>query len=76
MSARTVATMTTASGSSRLAALDVQELLGAEVGAEACLGDGVVAQRKASFVACTELQPWAMLANGPPCMKAGVPSSV
>ena len=23
-----------------------------------------------------ELQPWAMLANGPPWMKAGVPSSV
>ena len=27
-------------------------------------------------VASTELQPWAMLANGPPWMKAGVPSSV
>ncbi|EJW96351.1 hypothetical protein EVA_15543 [gut metagenome] len=27
-------------------------------------------------VAMTELQPWAMLAKGPPWMKAGVPSSV
>ena len=28
------------------------------------------------MVASTELQPWAMLAKGPPWMKAGVPSSV
>ena len=26
--------------------------------------------------AMTELQPWAMLAKGPPCTKAGLPSSV
>ena len=30
----------------------------------------------AIFVASTLLQPWAMLANGPPCMKAGVCSVV
>ena len=30
----------------------------------------------ASFVATTELQPWAMLPNGPQWMKAGPPSSV
>ena len=29
-----------------------------------------------SRVAMTELQPWAMLANGPPCTSAGEPSSV
>ena len=28
----------------------------------------------AARVAATELQPWAMLANGPPCTKAGTPS--
>ena len=28
----------------------------------------------AAFVATTELQPWAMLANGPPWTKAGLPS--
>ena len=28
------------------------------------------------MVAITELQPWAMLANGPPWMKAGLFSSV
>ena len=43
-SARTVATTTTAAGrQARHAALDVEELLRAEVGAEARLGDGVVA---------------------------------
>ena len=30
----------------------------------------------ASLVALTELQPCAMLANGPPCTSTGVPSSV
>ena len=32
-----------------IAALDVQELLGTQVGTEACLGDGVVGQRKAQL---------------------------
>ena len=32
--------------------------------------------RMESFVARTLLQPWAMLANGPPWMKAGLSSSV
>ena len=59
------------------AALDVQELLRAQVGAEAGLGDAVVAQRAGPCcVAMMELQPCAMLANGPPCTNAGVPSSV
>ena len=60
-----------------LAALDVEELLAAEVGAEAGLGHDIVGElqrRRAS--PCTELQPWAMLANGPPWTKAGLPSSV
>ena len=34
------------------------------------------ASRSPARVAITELQPWAMLANGPPCTKAGAPSSV
>ncbi len=60
-----------------LAALDVEELLGAEVGAEAGLGDDVVGElERQCVVATTELQPWAMLAKGPPCTKAGLSSSV
>ena len=59
-----------------LAALDVEELLGAEVGAEAGFGDDVVGELERGRVAITELQPCAMLANGPPWTKAGVPSSV
>ena len=59
------------------AALDVEELLAAEVEAEAGLGDrrrppwpGRGAWRAPS---CT---PWAMLANGPPWTSAGPPSAV
>ncbi len=60
-----------------VAALDVDELLGAEVGAEAGLGDDVVGQaERRACVAITELQPWAMLANGPPWSNAGLFSSV
>ena len=45
LSARTVATITAAAGRQPgLAALDVEELLGAEIGAEAGLGDHVVAE--------------------------------
>ena len=60
-----------------LAAFDVEEFLGAEIGAEAGFGHDIVGEleRRASSPS-TELQPCAMLANGPPWMKAGVPSSV
>ena len=34
------------------------------------------ASRRPARVAITELHPWAMLANGPPCTKAGAPSMV
>ena len=34
------------------------------------------ARRRPARVAVTELQPWAMLANGPPCTNAGAPSRV
>ena len=55
-----------------MTALDVQELLRAQVCAEAGLGDGVVAHLSAmARRGLTELQPWAMLANGPPWMKRG-----
>jgi hypothetical protein len=69
-----VATTTAASGAGRRPALDVEELLRAEVGAEAGLRDHDVAQREAVRVAMTELQPWAMLPNGPAWMNAGVPA--
>ena len=59
-----------------LAALDVEELLRAEVGAEAGFGHDVVAQLERRRVASTELQPCAILANGPPWMKTGLFSSV
>ena len=60
-----------------LAALDVEELLGAEVDAEARLGDDDTRRARApSGWRATELQPWAMLANGPPWTKAGLLSSV
>ncbi len=60
-----------------LAALDVEELLGAEIGAEAGFGDDVIGElQRASWWRSTELQPCAMLANGPPWTKAGLFSSV
>ena len=60
-----------------LAALDVDELLRPQIGAEAGFGDHVIGEsQRRVVVARTELQPWAMLANGPPWTKAGVPSSV
>ena len=59
------------------AALDVEELLAAEIGAEPGLGHHACRRAAApSRVAITELQPCAMLANGPPWTSAGVPSSV
>ena len=59
------------------AALDVEELLAAQIGAEAGLGDHDVGQlQRRAGSPCSELQPCAMLANGPPCTSAGEPSSV
>ncbi|SUA24835.1 Uncharacterised protein [Neisseria gonorrhoeae] len=58
------------------AAFDVAEFFRTQVRAEACFGYGVIGKVFARRVAVTELQPWAMLANGPPCTKAGVPSMV
>ncbi len=78
LSARTVATMTTAEGASpALTAFDVEELLRAQIGAEARLRSRHSRPARArSSSASTELQPWAMLAKGPPWTKAGVCSSV
>ena len=50
-----------------------------EVMAVFCLAtdlDDLKARLGRIIVAWTELQPWAMFAKGPPCTKAGVPSSV
>lgn len=55
------------------AAFDVAEFFRAQIRAEACFGYGVIGKVFRRRVAVTELQPWAMLANGPPCTKAGVP---
>ena len=56
------------------AALDVEELLGAEIGAEAGLGEHDVAERerRAWWRRC-ELQPCAMLPNGPRAPAPGRP---
>ena len=51
---------------SGLAAFYVKEFLGAEIRAEARFRDHVVGKLSPARVAITELQPWAMLANGPP----------
>ena len=76
-SARSVATSTMARGQTPIcAALDVEELLAAEIEAEAPFGDRVVAEAIASLVARTLLQPCAMLPNGPQWTIAGPPSAV
>lgn len=58
------------------AALDVEELLGSEVGTESGFRDDPVPSASPAFVASRLLQPWAMFANGPPWMKAGECSKV
>ena len=49
-----------------LAALDVEEFLGAEIGPESRFRDHEIGELEGCCVAITELQPWAMLAKGPP----------
>ena len=50
-----------------LAAFDVEEFLGAEIGTEAGFGHDIIGKlERRAVVAETELQPCAMLANGPP----------
>ncbi len=54
-----------------------KKLLGPQVGAEAGFGHHIIRTAPApSRVAMTELQPWAILAKGPPWTKAGLFSSV
>ena len=78
LSARTVATSTMQSGERpALRHLMSMNFSAPKVRAEAGLGDGDDPPSfKASLVACTLLQPCAILANGPPCIRQGVPSSV
>ena len=59
-----------------VAAIDVEELLGAEFEAEARLGDDDIRYDNAARVAVTLFVPWAMLAKGPPWTNAGAPSVV
>ena len=75
-----VATSTTQFGDQpAVAALDVEELLHAHVRAEAGFGEHVAVgptSFSAIWSATMEELPCAMLANGPACTKAGVPSMV
>lgn len=59
-----------------LAAFDIEEFFRTEIRAETGLGNHVVAELELQRVAMMLLQPWAIFANGPPCTKAGVCSSV
>ena len=73
--ARMVATITTASGANPV----LRRLIGnsaAQIGPEAAFRHDIVGELSPVVVARTELQPCAMLANGPPSMNAGVPCGV
>ena len=76
-SARTVATITTASGlMPALRHLMLKNFSAPRSAPKPASVTVYSESRIASFVASTLLQPWAMLANGPPWMKAGLFSSV
>ena len=76
-SARTVATTTATSGRRP----DLRHLMSTNFSAPRSAPNPasvttMSASRRPARVAITELQPWAMLANGPPCTNAGAPSRV
>ena len=75
--ARTVATTTATSGRSP----DLRHLMSTNFSAPRSAPKPASvttksASRRPARVAITELHPWAMLANGPPCTNAGAPSRV
>jgi formate--tetrahydrofolate ligase len=77
LSARTVATMIAASGLRSAKRHLISRNFSAPRSAPKPASVRTISpSARASFVAATELQPWAMLPNGPPCTSAGPPSRV
>ncbi len=76
-SARIVATITTALGlKPALRALMFMNFSAPKSEPKPASVTTISASLRAVCVAIMELQPWAILANGPPCIIAGVPSNV